>query len=184
MAEKKLGPNGENEPEQKPTFALANPMPVDDGWREGTRQIAPRESRRGGSEATAHTTGLLVFNVASSRDSDQVARDLGLDPSQTYNFRYFTNAKLGSLGLRPVLDSGPGIVAITRMKKGPSVRYSCHVAGAYLDEPSLRPVTKSKCPVKVEKYRDGLPILVVQLRTGREANTRSRNPGGDAQPSS
>ncbi|MFZ5817932.1 MAG: hypothetical protein ACOY93_21995 [Bacillota bacterium] len=145
------------------------------GWKAGTLQLTAREVHRQGASATAHTTGLLEFNVSATKASDDVARDRGLQPEAGYVFKYYTNGEMRQLGLVPQLASGPGTIGVNRYKDGSSERLSTHAGPAYLEEPKLKPVIKSRCKLWVENLPDdGLPMLVIALKAGTGKGSRSR----------
>lgn len=163
--------------EKKETQDAAIGVGLGGGWKEGTRQTTARQIRHGKAVATCQPLGGVELNVASTRLSDQVARDRGLPPEQGYIFKYLTNEVTGLLGLYATKTTGEGTISINRYEKGASARITFHAGAPYLDAPSLRPDQKVKCLVKVEPHpKDGLPMLAIAIKAGSPTNTRSRPP--------
>lgn len=167
MAESKSG-SSSNGPKKK-------------NWQKVTKNYKARGgANRNAAAVTVTEHGLTETNVAATEIADRTAVARGIDPTKEYIVELVVDQENELIAMYGVAEGAPGRTTINRYKNGASWRISFHMGGSFAEYPSLRPgYKKVKCLVYEDVGDDGLPVMVIPIKTGKPVSTRSR---GDDRP--
>lgn len=159
------------------------------GWKKVKRSYQPQGgARRGAAAVTMTQHGAASTNASAGAMVMETAIPRGIDPTKDFLVDMAIDEERPAIILWATKEASEGTTTATVYKQGSTTRVSFHVGGAFLEAPHLRPeVKKSRILVSMDTDEDGLPVVVIPVKSGKARNSGSRGdseetPGSQAAP--
>lgn len=143
-------------------------------WTEVKTVVQPTTVRRLPGSGVLFTTGVLVLNTNSSADWHRVLRATHLDAATGVSKFYVDGHLVAAVAVPHGTTGGIGF-RLNDVKGGKTPLVTLYLHGVFEEHPDLRPATKCRVAVALERSVDGVPYLVINLHAQLALRTTKRD---------
>lgn len=154
--------------------------PKKNGWKKVTKQFQVQGgAKREAAAVTLNEFGHTMGNAEGSAILFRSAMAQGIDPTREFLIDFAVNEERQSIATWATTQATEGTTTVRLYKSGGSSWVSFHLGGAFAEAPDLRPTIKeTRVLVHEELDENGIPMMVIPVKSGLAKNTQSRDTPG------